>query len=286
MNINMSSIDNTYSLNNLENYYEDLTVNVVDIINKYIEINIEYLNFIIENIKIKNKKYVKFIIIRGIQTLTHVFMNMLYYTKNINLTYFYCQKAFYFYVEFVSQITEEQNIYLQLSSRDATNYVYKKTIFEINQKIKKTIENPNEESCNKLEIINKYVEIYKIIINKFINNINFDFLNITNSDINKNNELIKDDWNNIFVKNFEKIKNKINLIDLNIDEINNLLLFIETFDNKIDNNEKFTELIVNYLKKIIKNPNLLKNLKYKLFNENLDILLEENLDKLLLWLLE
>jgi hypothetical protein len=282
----MSSIDNTYSLNNLENYYEDLTVNVVDIINKYIEINIEYLNFIIENIKIKNKKYVKFIIIRGIQTLTHVFMNMLYYTKNINLTYFYCQKAFYFYVEFVSQITEEQNIYLQLSSRDATNYVYKKTIFEINQKIKKTIENPNEESCNKLEIINKYVEIYKIIINKFINNINFDFLNITNSDINKNNELIKDDWNNIFVKNFEKIKNKINLIDLNIDEINNLLLFIETFDNKIDNNEKFTELIVNYLKKIIKNPNLLKNLKYKLFNENLDILLEENLDKLLLWLLE
>jgi hypothetical protein len=282
----MSSIDNTYSLNNLENYYEDLTVNVVDIVNKYIEINIEYLNFIIENIKIKNKKYVKFVIIRGIQTITHVFMHILYYTKNLNLTYFYCQKAFYFYVEFVSQITEEQNIYLQLSSRDATSYVYKKTIFEINQKIKKTLEKPSDESCDKLELINKYIEIYKIIMNKFINNINFDFLNNTFSDINKNNEFIKNTWNNIFVKNFEKIYNKINYAELKIYEVKNFLLLIEKIDNKIDDNERFTEILLSFIKKINKNSKILINIENKLFDENMDLLLEGNLDKLLVWLFD
>jgi len=88
------------------------------------------------NIKFTNIKLSRFIIIRGLDTLTNVFLHIFYFTKNIDLTYYHCQKSFNFYVEFVCQITEEEKMFLQLSSRDATTYVYKKTLFEINEQAK------------------------------------------------------------------------------------------------------------------------------------------------------
>ena len=81
----------------------------------------------IKTITIKNGKISQFIISRGLNTITHVFTNLLYYTKNVDILYFHCEKAFYFYAEFVTQISEDDKTFLQLSSRDATNYVYKKT---------------------------------------------------------------------------------------------------------------------------------------------------------------
>ena len=81
-----------------------------------------------------NPNYLKFIVIRGIETLTHVFNTILHYTKNLEITYLHSQKAYYYYIEFISQISEDQNIFLQLSSNDAIMYVYKKTIYNINKK--------------------------------------------------------------------------------------------------------------------------------------------------------
>ena len=105
---------------------------------KYSELLIEYTKFIVENIQIKNKSYSKFIIIRGLDTITNVFTTILYYTKNLDLTFFHCQKSYYFYVEFISQISEAEKLFLQLSSRDASTYVYKKTLFDLNNSVLKT----------------------------------------------------------------------------------------------------------------------------------------------------
>ena len=165
--------ENNYSLNKIENYKKKLdSVNVV--IEKYSELIIEYFNFIYENIKIKNTTTQNFIVIRGLDTITHVFSYILYYTKNIDLTYFHCQKSFYFYVEFVGQISDDEKSFLQLTSRDATTYVYKKTIFEINKEIKKnnegeSVNNALETNVN-IEIINIFINIYKTMMYKIINN--------------------------------------------------------------------------------------------------------------------
>jgi hypothetical protein len=91
----------------------------------------EYLKYVLENHKIKNACYKKFILIRGLETINHVFYFILYYTNNLEITYFHSQKAIYFYVEFIQQTSTEENSFLQLNSRDAIMYVYKKTIFEI-----------------------------------------------------------------------------------------------------------------------------------------------------------
>ena len=129
--------DNNYSLQNVENYKNETIFDTNEAIQKYSELIIEYFKFVMENIKIKSSNFSKFIIIRGLDTITNVFLHILYFTKNVDLTYFHSQKSYYFYVEFVSQISDDEKMFLQLTSRDATTYVYKKTIFEINNEFKK-----------------------------------------------------------------------------------------------------------------------------------------------------
>lgn len=162
--------ENNYSLNKIENYKKNID-SVNEIIEKYSELIIEYFNFIYENIKIKNTTIQNFIVIRGLDTISHVFSYILYYTKNINLTYFHCQKSFYFYVEFVGQISDDEKSFLQLTSRDATTYVYKKTVFEINKEIKKLNEEESSnisDSNDKIEIIDIFINMYKTMMYKLI----------------------------------------------------------------------------------------------------------------------
>ena len=129
--LNIPEEDNIFSLHNLKNYKEEISYSPKEVINKHNSLIIEYLKFIFENVTLKNMNCYKFIIERGIKTLSHVFNLILYYSKNIDLAFYHGQKAFYYYVEFISQITNVEHKFLQLNSRDAIMFVYKKTIFEI-----------------------------------------------------------------------------------------------------------------------------------------------------------
>ena len=143
-----------YSLYNIENYNTNLNVTANDILNKYNLLITEYFKLNIKGIKEWT---------RGLETISHVFEIMLYYTKNLELTYYHSQKAFYFYGEFISQIIEDPNNYLQLSSKDATLFVYKKTIFEINAQIQKGVKILTQLDKTKLDILNSYISILKTI---------------------------------------------------------------------------------------------------------------------------
>lgn len=147
----MNSTNNTntntsisYSLHNNENYKNDFGgYTIKDILSMYNKLIIEYLNFItdVSKLNVSNSIiYNKFIILRGLKTITHVFNTILYYTRNLDMALYYGQKSFYFYVEFITQISGGQS-FLQLSSRDAIIFVYKKSIFEINNECRKSINN-------------------------------------------------------------------------------------------------------------------------------------------------
>jgi hypothetical protein len=274
-----SNIDNSYSLDCVDNYRPQLEQDVNEIVNKYVELIKEYLNFINDNIKIRNKQYIKFIIKRGLDTITNVFLNILYYTKNLNLTYFHCQKSFYFYVEFIGQITEDQHVYLQLSSRDAATYVYRKTIFELNNEYRKNINAPSKETINKIDLLNVYIEIYKLLASKLVNPIKI-------YDENNSAEIKKDDKNNLIInENLIKINSKLRVFTFNLNELKNLNLLIEILDTKIEDENRFLEILINYLKKIYKNSNLILKINEKMKNEDLHIYLDENVDKLVNWLI-
>uniref|UniRef100_A0A6C0BB24 Uncharacterized protein n=1 Tax=viral metagenome TaxID=1070528 RepID=A0A6C0BB24_9ZZZZ len=161
--------DNQYSLNNQENYNLKLTASISEIQTKYNHLLIEYILFILENVKIKDIIFLKFIMHRGLLTITNVFNIILFYTKNIDVAYFHSQKAFYFYVEFIGQISEDQHTFLQLSSRDATLFVYKKTIFYINSELKQTIHDKEEiQLLKKNEILQHiYQNLLELVSNIF-----------------------------------------------------------------------------------------------------------------------
>jgi len=274
-----SNVENSYSLDNVDNYRKDLEQDVNEIVNKYVELIKEYLNFINDNIKIRNKQYINFIIKRGLDTITNVFLNILYYTKNLNLTYFHCQKSFYFYVEFIGQITEDQHVYLQLSSRDAATYVYRKTIFELNNEYRKNIDTPSKETINKIDLLNVYIEIYKLLASKLVNP-------IKNYDENNSTEIKKDNKSNLIINDsLIKINSKMKVFSFNLNELKNLNLLIEILDTKIEDENRFLEILVNYLKKINKNINLILKINEKIKNEDLNIYIDENVDKLVNWLI-
>ena len=151
----------------VKNYNKTLTIPNDIILSKFCELINEYLFHITENIIIQNRQYYIFILLRGLSTIKHIFNTMLLYTKNLDLTIYHTKKAYLFYVEFIGQIGEENNSYLQLNSKDATLFVYKKTIFEINNEYRKQfILNKDEKERFKLfDIFSKLVvEMFETVI--------------------------------------------------------------------------------------------------------------------------
>ena len=257
--------DNNFSLQNLDNYRKNIDNTTSEITEKYYMLIAEYFKFITENIKVKNSNFAKFIITRGLDTITNVFNSIFYYTKNIDLTYFHCQKSFYFYVEFVGQISEDEKMFLQLSSRDATLYVYKKTIFEINGECKNT--NESSKLINEqIAIINSYINIYKTMVYKIIQ-----------SDRNNNIN------NNLYIETFEKICKKINKTNLNNENVVLLNDIMDKFYFLISDVDYFFDIIQEFTKKM--KPSHLKKCEKNLFYKEITEELNETPDKFVSWLL-
>ncbi len=252
-----------YSLHNSDNYKKELDTEITDVVQKISQLFIDYFKFIIENIKLKKSTFSRFIIIRGLDTIVNVFNYILLYTKNIDLVYFHCQKAFYFYVEFVGQISEDEKMFLQLTSRDATTYVYKKTIFEMTSDIKKNNEEVSDYTRLKIEIINAYIDIYKTLLLKIIND---DFTNV------KNLENIQ-----LIYKKLNGLTNKTNLKHLN--------QIIELLYNRIENSEYFFDVCLLIVKKFTKKQEVINNCFNKFLSEEFKDKLEDTSEKFAAWLM-
>lgn len=171
----------------------------------------------------------------------------------MNITFYQCEKAFYFYVEFVTQISDDDKAFLQLSSRDAINYVYKKTIFEINYEIKKSTTIESKETKTKLDLFDVYVNIYKKIIEKNIQDESF----------------YNDDYLT-HIKSIENIINILNHTNIILKDIILLESIINHLSYKITNIKLFCEIILHLIKKIIKEPSLFEIIHNKLKTHILD----------------
>jgi hypothetical protein len=166
-----------YLLNNVDNYKPIIQNTPCEILTKFTKVLIEYMRLISEKNNIKNKQYYIFIFERGIETLIHIFSMIFYYTKNLELTYYHSQKAYYFYIEFIEQISDDTITFLQLSSRDALMFVYKKTIFEINNDYKKKcIPSTNDEKII-IDYIDLSIPLYKKLVSFMLNHKDFKYEN-------------------------------------------------------------------------------------------------------------
>jgi hypothetical protein len=291
-------MSNKYVLQNLDNYnksindsYSSILYKYIDIINNYIILSFDY-SYLYSNNKI--------IIKRGISTLFHIFNVIFFYTLNLDLTSYHCDKATYYYIEFISQMTGDNNI-LQLTGKDVTLFVFKKTIFDLSNdnKIKHSL---NKDDKTTIEIIKLVSNIYNHLIYNIIDNENNDLNHykkmlstiyksmnyILSEKIDENNDKhLKN--NDKHLKNNDKRKNELILNrEKYINKLKLLEFILETIAYKeFGNKNAFIEL---FIKKIFNldtlNINNFTNIKNKVHDELFDEYLNDiNPNKLVNWLI-
>lgn len=245
-------------LSNKQNYKDTFdTSNCLVYHKKYMDIMNAYLEYTIEHINIQNPTYFTFIIHRGLISICHIFNLIFLYTKNIDLTLIHCKKALYYYIEFIGQIGEESHSYLQLNSKDATLFIYKKTIFEIDAEHRKQfiLKEGEKQFLNKLTIINTIAnELLLLILQEKgpLNIIKKEV--IINYTIQHTKKLL------------QKLLNKKYFSSLSSDSLTMVLFFIRFLQLQKLPLERFLEVCETFFKKLHKKELTLKQLKSKLYN--------------------
>ena len=155
-------------LHNADNYKDELDVELNDLLATYSALIINYSSAMSEH------SQTPFVVTRGVDTITTVFIYMLYYTRNLEIAMSYSEKAYLFYVEFISQISDAEKLFLRLSSRDAAIYVYSKTICEL-----KNMDKPvSLETMDLVRQFEKQAIIVKTLFLKFSRTHTHELLNL------------------------------------------------------------------------------------------------------------
>lgn len=252
------------SLNNIENYKTELDSNEHILFIKYIGLIHELIECSVDNIFIQKSEYLKYVLMKGIKNVFYIFNFLLLYTKNLELTIYHTQKAILYFIEFIGQIGDDNHSFLKLNTKDASLFIYKKTIFEVNNDFRKSYEE-SEETKTKMEMLHLYIETYNNIMLKIIEN--FDFQNKSLEDLQtitftKLYKIVESliQLPIIFKGNNEQIKDKINEYSVFVNNINACYSMPFIFNNYLN--------LINYTIK-------------KGYNKNIDnIIVKKNLESI------
>jgi hypothetical protein len=245
--------NNEYCLNNKDNYKESLSSSLQEILVKFVSVIIEYVRFISEKITMNNEQYYRFIFERGLQSLIHVFSIIIYHTNNLDLTIYHCQKAYYFYIEFIEQIADDNVTFLKLSSKDAVMFVYKRTIFDVNNEVRRKTKDVSNDTSKIYHNLNTCVQFYTKLFNALIYANDFDY---------KNKEI----WMNVQCDNIEQITVYLNKCKLKSLQIECLTSFCDILIDKDLLFAHTCDLIVSFIREIStkKTISLQKNIMKKI----------------------
>lgn len=187
------------SILNTENYKKKLDFDIEEAYSNYIKLMDKYNTTVLTSINIIKHQYFKYVYLKGVESLTHIFTFLIFYTKNMPLTYHHCEKSLFYYIEFIGQIGDDNHTFLQLNSKDAVLFIYKKTIFDIDDNIKKDIITTEFEKSI-FDKINLFTNLYKNTVNIVVNSNNIDIVS----------EL--ENRNNLYQENFVLVNDIFNLI--------------------------------------------------------------------------
>lgn len=265
--------DSHYMLYNTSNYKLVIENSVSEILDKFIQVVLEYMRFNSEKIIIKNKIYYSFIFERGIETLIHVFLMIFHQTKNLELTFYHTQKAYYFYIEFIEQISDDNITFLQLTSQDAISFVYKKTIFELNNEYRKNMKNLTIEEKQLLDTVNNYVSIYKNLIIFIINRNNLDYEN-------------KQEYINTSCNCIEFISQLLNKNKINHVYIDCLYIFVTVLSDKQIKIPDYFRLVDEFIKKLTNKKKIDKKIiTNKIYDSEINNFIDNNeTNKIVEWI--
>ena len=213
------------TLSNVENYKNELDSNEHILFLKYVGLIHELFQGCTEKIYIQKEDYLKYIMIKGIKNTFYIYNFLLLYTKNVELAIYHTQKSIIYYIEFISQIGEDTNNLLQLNSKDATLFIFKKTIFEVNDDTRKNYKE-NKATSEKLDMLQLYIGFYNNILTQVISEYDFK----TNNTISLQKIIFTKLYNIvemlvqipiIYKHNATSIKEKLETLHILLDTLNN-----------------------------------------------------------------
>jgi len=246
-------------LSNVENYNDILDKNTCVVFLKYIGLMHEFIELIVEHIYIDNNQYLKYIITKGIKNTSYIYIFLLLYTKNLDLAVHHTQKSILYYVEFISQIGEDTTNQLQLNSIDATLFIYKKTIFDINADFR-TQYNETEEIKEQINTLKQYMEIYNITLIMYIEKLDLKKLTLNDLQTSVFTTLYKIVELLIQIPSLSKKNDKTDIEELNI--VYNIITECNNYHKYSFINSNYLTLIASIIKKHFKkyiNVNELRN---------------------------
>lgn len=259
-------------LNNIENYNKEIDIPEHILFLKYIGLIHEFIEHSTENIFIQKSDYLKYILITGIKNILYIFNFIILYTKNLDLTIYHTQKAMLYYIEFIGQIGDDNHSFLKLNTKDATLFIYKKTIFDINNDFRKTYDE-SEETKIKMKNLHLYIDCYNTALINTINYIEFkdnnlkDLQKITFTKLYKIVEsLIQLPL--IYNNDFSKITNKL-------EDIQKLINIFTSYYHYDCINKNYLYIIEYFIKKIYKKNVDNVKINNKLNINNIESILED-----------
>lgn len=159
---------NPATISSIENYKAIIQKEeICSYIKNYIQIIQDFIKHSHEDLNIEQNEYMFYIIKQGISTLYHVSNFIMMYTKNKELVHYHLQKCLYYYVEFINQMIRENQNFLQFTTKDAILFIYKKTIFDIDQDYVKLIHHQDLEK-EYMQYISTCIQHYNTIIEEIL----------------------------------------------------------------------------------------------------------------------
>jgi hypothetical protein len=128
---NSSENTDIVDLADKKNYRDNIEFSASEMISTFDTLTRNYLIMIEEHYIKHAPEFGNYMLEKGLNMVCSVFELTLLYTNNLLVTCNAVQRSILLFCEFVSQINHDKYNYLRLSIRDAVLFVYKKTIYRL-----------------------------------------------------------------------------------------------------------------------------------------------------------
>ena len=246
-------------LKNVDNYRSKVSFSFQDVCHQYIDV-MNYF-FIHGHSILSDRTHTHQ---KGIEVITNIFLYILLHTKNLDLSTHIANNCTYYFVEYIHQINNKDTdfVFVNLTLKDAIVYIYRKSIFEINDTFRKKFKSSKSEN-NLFDTLNLFARFYLSICKQFIYSKHFKSLTSedkTSALYSINNSaftLINEDWIASKIKDYNDKYDKksdetsLDLFNFLVQDVNQYTLQftetenIESFLKYIDT--IFTEMINKFI---------------------------------------
>jgi len=119
------------SLSAKENYLSELGCDYQVLVQSYLVMVDYYVSTMEQTVQMDDPAYYTYVVCKGLENMKNIFRLLLVYTKNKDLAVFQTEKAMIYYAEFIGQISNEHSFIINLTGKDATLFIYKKTLYDV-----------------------------------------------------------------------------------------------------------------------------------------------------------